>query len=391
MQIKRARPQTGGRLLALAALHATLLLGACSDATVPIDPVATSLEVVADGLADPVLAVAAPGDDRRLYVVEKPGRIRVVLDGELQTTPFLDIDSITSDSGEQGLLGLAFHPSFETNGFVFVNHTDLGGDTRVLRFGPISNPDVADPASLEVVLEVEQPFGNHNGGHIAFGPDGMLYVGMGDGGSGGDPQNHGQRPSTLLGSMLRIEVDALPYKVPTDNPFVGDTSAAPETWAYGLRNPWRFSFDRLTGDLWIGDVGQNRVEEISFQPASSSGGENYGWVTLEGSDCFPSDPCDASGTVLPVYEYPHSDGCSVTGGVVYRGTSLPGWDGRYVFGDFCEGWIRSFRLESGRAVDVQDHTPELGTVPRLSSFGEDGQGELYVLDIGGTIYRLTGS
>ncbi len=320
-------------------------------------------------------------------MLEKAGRIRIIRDGTLLATPFLDIESMTNAAGERGLLGLAFDPAYAATGLFFVNHTDTNGDTRILRFSRGASADVADPASLTVVLEIDQPASNHNGGTIAFAPDGMLYVGMGDGGGGGDPDGNGQNRRTLLGSMLRIDLGALPYTVPADNPFVGDTAAAPEIWAYGLRNPWRFSFDRVTGDLWIGDVGQGSVEEISFESAGGPGGLNFGWNRLEGSTCYAADPCDLPGAVPPVYEYPHPDGCSVTGGYVYRGTALPSLAGRYLFGDYCGGWIRSLGWDGSALTDVLDH-PELGTVAQLVSFGEDADEELYVVSLGGTLWRI---
>ncbi len=370
-----------------------LSLPACSDDPVgrepePGDPSDAALEVVVEGLDDPVLLTHAPGDASRLFVLEQDGLVRVVRDGVLRPDPFLDVRAVTSSGGERGLLGLAFHPDYASNGFLFVNHTDTNGDTRILRFTRGPSADEADPASLEVVLEVDQPFANHNGGHLAFGPDGMLYIGLGDGGSGGDPEGNGQDRSTLLGSMLRLDVDALPYSVPPDNPFVGDPAAAPETWAYGLRNPWRFSFDRATGDLWIGDVGQNDLEEISFQAAASTGGENYGWNVLEGTSCYDAPTCDATGTVPPVHEYTHADGCSVTGGYVYRGSVVPAFEGRYLFADYCSGWIRSLGFEGGEVTDVVDHEPAFGTISSVASFGEDAAGELYVVSLGGTVYRI---
>jgi glucose/arabinose dehydrogenase len=303
----------------------------------------TGIEVVAMGLSSPVHLTAPPDDVERVFIVERPGRIRVVRNGTLLGAPFLDLTGVVLSGGEQGLLSLAFHPDYATNGHFFVNYTDLDGHTRVERYTVTAAPDVADPASDLTILSVEQPFSNHNGGQVAFGPDGMLYIGMGDGGGeGGDPLRHGQNRATLLGSLLRIDVDAAsPYAIPPDNPFVADPSAAPETWAYGLRNPWRFSFDRHTGDLYIGDVGQDSREEISFQPAASPGGENYGWKVMEGTACFsPRNGCSQAGLVPPVLDYTHADGCSVTGGFVYRGVE-PTLAGRYFFADVCQTWERS--------------------------------------------------
>lgn len=374
-----------------AALLLPLLAAACSDEDGPTTPQADgtlALEVVTDQLESPVYLTTPPGDPDRLFILEKAGRVRVVHDGILMEEPFLDITAETSAEGERGLLGLAFHPQYAANGRFFVHHTDIDGDTRLLRYEAAS-ANLADPASATVLLQVEQPFSNHNGGQIAFGPDGMLYVGLGDGGSGGDPAGNGQDPSTLLGAILRLDVDAAsPYAVPADNPFVDDPDGADEVWAYGLRNPWRFSFDRVRGDLYIGDVGQSQVEEVSVQAAGSAGGDNYGWNVMEGSRCFEADSCDTSGLVLPVHEYEHPEGCSITGGYVYRGSALSWMEGRYLFGDFCAGFIRSFVLSGGDATDVTDHTAELGDVGRLASFGEDADGELYVLDIQGVVYRI---
>lgn len=380
-----ARRPVGGLLFAGVAL--AYGMSACGD-PLGADPSGGSLEVIAEGLSAPILLTHAPGDASRIFLVEKPGRIRILRDGVVLPTAFLDVSSLVTDVGEQGLLGLAFHPDYDDNGHFFINYTDASGDTRIVRYSVGASGDAADPSSAEEVLVVSQPFGNHNGGHLAFGPDGMLYIGMGDGGDGGDPLGHGQNPATLLGSMLRIDVDEVPYSIPGDNPFAGSPSMAPETWAYGLRNPWRFSFDRSTGDLWIGDVGQNEIEEISFQPESSEGGENYGWALLEGSQCYPSDPCDPAGTVLPVHEYDHTQGCSVTGGYVYRGSLNPDFRGRYFFGDLCQGTIWSFRLDGGEAIGLYDHSEDFGRVFDLSSFGEDADGELYAVSLSGTIYRI---
>lgn len=363
------------------------VLTACGDPLGP-DPSGGSLDLIADGFDSPVLLTAAPGDRSRLFIVEKPGRIRIIRDGTVLPAPFLDIGALVADNGEQGLLGLAFHPEYDDNGYFFVNYTDVSGDTRIARYSVGASADEANASSGEIVLTVQQPFGNHNGGHIAFGPDGYLYIGMGDGGDGGDPFGHGQNTATLLGSILRIDVDEVPYRIPASNPFVSTPDAAPETWAFGFRNPWRFSFDRSTGDLWIGDVGQNDFEEVSFQPASSRGGQNYGWVRFEGTSCYRSDPCDSSDTILPVFEYSHNIGCSITGGYVYRGDLNPDFRGRYFFGDLCQGIIWSFRLDDGEAIGLYDHSDDFGRVGQLSSFGEDADGELYVVGLGGSVYRI---
>ncbi|NNG15054.1 MAG: glucose dehydrogenase, partial [Gemmatimonadales bacterium] len=251
-----------------------------------------------------------------------------------------------------------------------------------------TDPNVADSSSEREILRFSQPFSNHNGGHIAFGPDGFLYIASGDGGDGGDPQNNGQDQETLLGKILRIDVDSgAPFGIPAGNPFANG-GGAPEIWATGLRNPWRFSFDRLTGDLYIADVGQNEREEIDAQPASSTGGENYGWNVMEGGICFsPSSGCDQSGLTLPVLDYDHSQGCSVTGGYVYRGSAIPALVGQYFYADFCEGWVRSFRIQGGEAVERTEWT-SLAPGGSITSFGQDAAGELYVVASGGSVYRI---
>lgn len=345
-----------------------------------------ALQQVAEGLQSPV-QLTAPANDPRLFIVEQPGRIRIVRDGTLLATPFLDIRSKISSGGERGLLGLAFHPQFTSNGTFFVNYTDTQGDTRVERYRVSADPNVADPATAELVLTVGQPFANHNGGLVAFGPDGKLYIGMGDGGGGGDPLETGQDPTTLLGKLLRIDIDAgRPYTIPADNPNAGRTDRRPEIWAMGLRNPWRFSWDRTANLLYMADVGQNRLEEINVVPAGQ-GGVNYGWDLMEGSDCFePSTGCVRTGLTLPVAEYTHSDGCSVTGGFVYRGQGIAALRGHYFYADYCEGWIRSFRYENGAATDARSW--ELDNVGNISSFGEDARGELYVVAHAGRVFKI---
>ena len=349
-----------------------------------------ALEVVAQGMDQPLFLAAPPGDTRRLFIVERPGRIRIIEDGVQLGTPFLDITSLTSLQGERGLLGMAFHPDHDQNGQVFVHYTAVGsGGTRIARYTVSADPNVADAGSGTIVLTASQPFSNHNGGAIAFGPDGMLYIALGDGGSGGDPLGHGQNLGSLLGSVLRIDVDSgAPFVIPATNPFVGQAGARGEIWAYGLRNPWRMSFDRATGDLYIADVGQSDVEEVDVQLATSSGGENYGWNIMEGSTCFGAAACQSDGLVLPVAEYTHEDGCSITGGYVYRGTAISSIVGRYFYGDFCSGFVRSFLLSNGQATDPIDHTSQIGPGGSIVSFGEDGAGELYVITIEGSVFRL---
>lgn len=345
---------------------------------------------IASGLSDPVYLTAPPGDSR-IFILEQPGRIRVYRDGALDPVPFLDISSRVQSGGEQGLLSVAFHPAYATNGYFFVNYTGTGGATRVERYKVSADADRADPDSDLLLLTVPQPFSNHNGGLIKFGPDGMLYIGMGDGGAGGDPLEHGQNRGTLLGALLRIDVDAggpNPYGIPPGNPYIGDPSARPEIWAIGLRNPWRFSFDAAEGKLYLADVGQNRREEINVVDANAAG-LNYGWRTMEGSLCFsPLNGCSMAGLVLPVLDYPNpSEGCSVTGGYVYRGAAIPHMRGHYFHGDFCRGSVRSFRLAGdGSVVDQREWS--FGTLGNVTSFGVDSAGELYIVVRQGRIYRI---
>jgi glucose/arabinose dehydrogenase len=334
-----------------------------------------------------------PGDTSRVFIVEKTGTIRILRGGAPLPRPFLDIGTRVSGGSEQGLLGLAFHPDYATNGKFYVDYTDRSGDTRVVEFLVSSNPDSAS-ATERQILFVDQPYANHNGGQINFGPDRYLYIALGDGGSGGDPRGNGQSLATLLGKILRVDVNGGdPYAIPADNPFVGRPNARAEIWSYGLRNPWRFCFDPSTKDMLIADVGQNQWEEINHEPAGS-GGRNYGWNRMEGAHCYPaSSLCDPTGLVLPVAEYDHSAGCSVTGGYVYGGNALPELQGTYFYGDYCTGLIRSFRIVNGAAAEARDWTAILrtrdgGAMQGLSSFGVDGRGGLYLLLLGGEIYRL---
>jgi len=354
------------------------------------DGLSMSLELVADGLDQPLYLTSPPGDAERLFVVEREGTIRIVRDAAVVSTPFLDLSGdVATEGDEQGLLGLAFHPLYGANGYAYVNYTDTDGHTQIVRYTASANPDVADAASAFTILTIEQPVPNHNGGQLAFGPDGMLYIGMGDGGTGNSAS--AQDFTSLLGSILRIDVDGgTPYAIPSDNPFVSDPSALPEIWAKGLRNPWRFSFDRSTGDLFITDVGEDLMEEISYQPASSGGGENYGWDTMEGSDCFdPPSGCVTTDFVLPIHEYEHSEGCSITGGYVYRGNASPALAGRYFFSDFCGSWLRSFEAAGGIPANELDHADAAGPLAGVASFGEDDAGEIYVLSMfQGTVHRI---
>jgi glucose/arabinose dehydrogenase len=331
--------------------------------------------------------LTAPPSDPRLFIVERAGRIRVVEDGQLLAAPFLDITDSVSGGGEQGLLSLAFHPDYATTGYLYVYYTDVAGDSRIVRYQVSADRNVAAPGSAKVILTVSQPYPNHNGGLLVFGPGDMLFIGLGDGGSGGDPQNNGQDPSTLLGSLLRIDVDrGDPYAIPQDNPFVGGADWREETWAYGLRNPWRFSFDDTAGMLYVADVGQNSREEVNATSAAT-GGLNYGWRIMEGSSCFNSQDCTSNGLVLPVLEYVNGvDGCAVVGGYVYRGVELSSLGGTYFYSDNCAGWIRSFRLESGTATEQKEW--DVGDIGNVLSFGVDGFGELYVLSANRRVYRF---
>ena len=361
-------------------------------AGVPVPGTPTLATVlVARGLSSPLDLQFAPGDRSRIFVVEQPGRIRVIRDGALVAAPFLDVSGRISTGGERGLLGLAFHPGYAQNGRFFVNYTDRNGDTHIAEFRGGPGTDTADAGSERAVLFVAQPFANHNGGGLAFGRDGMLYIGLGDGGSGGDPFRNGQNLGTLLGKMLRIDVDrGNPYSVPADNPFVSTAGARGEVWAYGLRNPWRFAFDGATGDLVIADVGQNQWEEIDVGLASRRGGENYGWNITEGNHCFqPSAGCNTAGITLPVLEYGHDKGCSITGGVVYRGCRMPGYQGTYFYADYCSHFVRSIRVANGQATEPRDWTMALGRgLNSPTSFGVDADGEAYIVDQDGEVYRI---
>ena len=349
-----------------------------------------SLEQIASGLNLPVAITHAGDGSGRIFITLQTGKI-IIYDGiQIQPTPFLDISSLISCCDEQGLLSTAFHPNYKINGLFFVNYTDKDGNTIVARYHVSENPNLADVNSNELIIQVEQPFSNHNGGQLQFGSDGFLYIGMGDGGSGGDPDNRAQDPGDLLGKMLRIDIDgSLPYIIPADNPFIGDPDIRDEIWALGLRNPWRFSFDKLTSDVFIADVGQASIEEINFQSANSIGGANYGWRRMEGSMCFnPSTGCNNGTLILPILEYSHDEGCSIIGGYRYRGSASRPLAGVYVFGDFCSGiiWGGIRNGDNWTRVELQR------TSLAISTFGEDEEGEIYVANLGngsnGTVFRI---
>ena len=378
--------------LAAAACDNRTARTASTSPSVPSSPSDYAAALVVGGLSSPLDLASPPGDTSRVFIVEKTGTIRIWKNGALNARPFLDVSGRVSAGSEQGLLGLAFHPQYASNGRFYVDLTDRNGDTRVIEFIVSSNPDSASATEREILL-VDQPYANHNGGQIAFGPDGFLYVALGDGGSAEDPQGNGQSLNVLLGKILRLDVDSgTPYAIPPSNPFVGRAGARGEIWSYGWRNPWRFAFDAITGDMMVGDVGQYDWEEIDFEPAGQ-GGRNYGWRKMEGTHCFPNPPCDPTGLTLPIAEYGHQLGCSVTGGKIYRGASLPELSGVYFYGDYCTGLVRSLRVVNGAATDTWDWTAVLrrsggGPMQGLSSFGTDGKGELYFVLLSGEVYRL---
>jgi len=358
-----------GLLLALAVTGCGATLETGEQASTAAAP-KLKLVQVASGFTRPTHLASTPSEPSRLYVVEQAGRIRVLADGVLQPDPFLDIRNLVgSDGNEQGLLSVVFHPRYSTNGLFYVDYTDKRGDTRVVEYqSQASGP----PVRRRQLLWVDQPYSNHNGGQLAFGPDGYLYVGMGDGGSGGDPEDRAQKLASRLGKLLRRSVDR--------------PGAKWQTAGYGLRNPWRFSFDRATGDLYIADVGQDEWEEIDFTPRSSPGLENYGWDVYEGKHRYETKSLNPAGKLVwPITEYGRSQGCSVTGGFVYRGSAVTGARGRYFYGDYCSGRVWSLVVRDGRATNVRR---EPFNVEAISSFGEDAAGELHLVSLGGTIYRL---
>ncbi len=348
------------------------------------------LKPVASGFRKPTYLTDAKDGTRRIFVVEKEGRIKIIKDGKTLPEPFLDIVSLVrSKEYERGLFSVAFHPNYRGNGRFFVNYTNLNGDTIVSEYKVSNNPDKAEMNSERIIISIKQPAANHNGGQLQFGPDGYLYIGMGDGGGAGDPRGNAQNKKVLLGKMLRIDVDSVkPYGIPKNNPFVGKKDIREEIWANGLRNPWRFTFDPATGDMYIADVGQEDWEEIDFQPANSKGGENYGWNLMEGFHDFKlKEGYDKNTLVMPVAEYGHNLGCSVTGGYVYRGKRYPIISDTYFFADFCSGIIWGLRKDPQYRWEW---TKFLDTPLMVSSFGLDEDGEIYVLDFKkGAVNHLT--
>ena len=353
-----------------------------------------------------------PKDANMLYVVEQAGRIKIINNGKVVDRPFLNIDeqvvNPSRPGDERGLLGFAFHPEHARNGKFYVNYMNNDGYTIVSEFSVLSKKS-ADQSTERILFELEQPYRNHNGGHMQFGPDGYLYISIGDGGKAGDPLNAGQDLNTLLGKVIRIDVDVQPYGIPKSNPYYGQENKRGEVWAWGFRNVWRFSFDRKTGDIYYGDVGQNKWEEVNYEPSDSPGGVNYGWRLMEASHCYnPEKDCPQDGLTMPIIEYPNdanymmvlgggsqadAEGCSVTGGYVYRGSEINGLQGYYLFGDYCSGNIWSFKVVDGKAVNYTNRTEEINLAngeftTYISSFGEDANGELYIVEYNGGIYKI---
>ncbi|HEX5819728.1 MAG TPA: PQQ-dependent sugar dehydrogenase [Gemmatimonadales bacterium] len=362
---------------------------ACSSGGDPSSVPDLALQQVATGLDFPLFLTTPPRDDR-LFVVERYGRIRIIRDGQLLAEPFLDVSSLISTAGEQGLMGFAFDPAYAANGRFLVSYSEADGDLVVASYRASADADVADASSAVVRLRVPHPEPTHYSGMLAFGPDGHLYVGVGDGGAPGDFAATGQDRSDLLGSILRIDVPGdVGYDIPAGNPYVDSAGIRHEIWSYGVRNPWRFSFDRATGDLYIGDVGEDQREELDVAAAANDGGRgmNFGWSVAEGLTCARGDECDRDGFTDPVLDYTHDDGCSITGGYAYRGRALAGLEGNYFYGDFCGGWVRSVRVVNGR-VTQETRWPSLDTGANITSFGEDADGELYVLTADGTVSRI---
>lgn len=359
----------------------------------PPDPSRYAWVDVATGFDNPLFVTHAGDGSGRIFGVEQTGKVWIINpDGTTPFEPFLDISDLLSADvfrgayTERGLLSIAFHPNYKDNGIFFVHHTDELGDSVIARYQVSADPNLADPDSAVTLLTVDQPFVDHNGGSLAFGPDGYLYIGFGDGGNANEPNARSQDPSILLGKILRVDIDAETYTIPPDNPFVDNPDYRPEIWALGARNPWRFSFDRATGDFYLGDVGQFTTEEIDYVPAGYSLGLNFGWSAFEGTKRYLPNVDPLGYVTMPIYEYPHEDGCSVTGGYVYRGAALPELQGYYFYGDYCSGrvWVlyRNSRNQWQQALFTE-------TQRVITSFGEDEAGELYLVDYKGAILKLT--
>lgn len=387
------------RPLGIAFLSLAWAVAACDGAEPvggggPPDTSATHLALapVVSGLGSLTFLTAPPGDTGRLFVLEQSGYVRIIKHGTLLATPFLDIHTLVTGGSEQGLLGFAFYPDYATSGRFIVSYTSpigtqQGGTSVLARYIVSANPDVATATADKILLTFDQPYTNHNGGMIAFGPDGYLYAGFGDGGDGGDPQGHGQNRTDLLGSLLRLDVSGSgDYTIPADNPYATHQTFRHELWNWGLRNPWRFTFDRQAGDLYIGDVGQGAVEEIDVAPSTSTGGENYGWNEVEGDQCYTGG-CNLADFTRPVTVYHHDVGCAVIGGYVYRGTAIPDLAGTYFYGDECGGFVRSFKWSGVVATEALSW-PDLGVSGGLQSFGEDARGELYLVTASGEVFRI---
>ena len=374
--------------------------------------------LIADGYKKPVFITSSPNNAKLLYIVEQAGLIKIINDGKKLSRPFFDINKRVVNPNrpgdERGLLGFAFHPNHTNNGKFYINYMDNDGNTIISEFS--TNSELrADHKSERIILKLKQPYGNHNGGDIQFGPDGYLYISIGDGGKAGDPLNAGQDLSSLFGKIIRIDIEQKPYGIPKSNPFFGQKDKREEIWAWGLRNVWRFSFDKQTGDKYLADVGQNKWEEVNFEPASSKGGLNYGWRIMEANHCYdPKENCPTEGLIKPIIEYPNDanhpafafriieelsfsetdvEGCSVTGGYVYRGQKIKSMQGQYIFGDYCSGNIWTLKVVNGKAINFKNRTEEINIgggefTTYISSFGQDSDGEIYIIDYNGGIYKL---
>ena len=374
--------------------------------------------LIADGYKKPVFITSSPNNAKLLYIVEQAGLIKLINDGKKLSRPFFDINKRVVNPNrpgdERGLLGFAFHPNHTNNGKFYINYMDNDGNTIISEFSTNSKLR-ADHKSERIILKLKQPYGNHNGGDIQFGPDGYLYISIGDGGKAGDPLNAGQDLSSLFGKIIRIDIEQKPYGIPKSNPFFGQKGKREEIWAWGLRNVWRFSFDKQTGDKYLADVGQNKWEEVNFEPASSEGGLNYGWRIMEANHCYdPKENCPTEGLIKPIIEYPNDanhpafafriieelsfsetdvEGCSVTGGYVYRGQKIKSMQGQYIFGDYCSGNIWTLKVVNGKAINFKNRTEEINIgggefTTYISSFGQDSDGEIYIIDYNGGIYKL---